>query len=78
MNWQVALPWRQAALRPVPRLPAKGDYNGICQRHACDNLDSHWYNQANGRYYCSDCARTFNEVLRHQGRRAVCELHLSR
>lgn len=78
MNWQVALPWRHPPPKPVPRLPAKGDYNSTCQRFACENDSAHWYNQTNGKYYCSDCARTFNELLRHQGRRPLCELHLSR
>lgn len=58
--------------------PVKGDYNGLCQRFACDNAGAHWFNQTNGRYYCSACARTFNEVLRQQGRLPTCELHLSR
>jgi len=58
--------------------PVKGEYNGMCQRFACNNSDAHWYNQNNGRYYCSSCARTFNEVLRQQRRPAMCELHLSR
>ena len=80
MNWPAKALWGRPDLHKAPRYagPAKGDYNGPCQRYACDNDGAHWYNQANGRYYCSDCARTFNDVLRHQGRRAVCELHLSR
>ena len=63
---------------PVSVEPVKGEYNGLCQRFACDNAGAHWFNTANGRYYCSTCARTFNEVLRRQGRAAMCELHLSR
>ena len=77
--------WRLAFLasQPPPRRkdpeePVKGEYNGLCQRFACDNSAACWYNQNNGRYYCSACARTFNEVLRQQGRIAMCELHLSR
>ena len=66
-----------AAPRP-PEEPAKGDYNALCQRLACDNAGAHWFNTTNGRYYCSTCARTFNEALRLQGRPALCELHLSR
>jgi len=77
--WQMSLsaPWQAPKPKPWPG-PAKGDYNGACQRFACDNAAAHWYNQTNSRYYCSECARTFNDVLRQQGRMAMCELHLSR
>jgi hypothetical protein len=68
----------EPAARRIPKEPAKGDYNALCQRLACDNAGAHWFNTTNGRYYCSSCARTFNEVLRLQGRPAMCELHLSR
>ncbi|MGH8482512.1 MAG: hypothetical protein ACRES8_08625 [Nevskiaceae bacterium] len=68
----------QPAQPPAPRAPLKGDYNGHCQRLACDCAGAHWFNTSNGRYYCSTCARAFNEVLRQQGLRAICELHLSR
>jgi hypothetical protein len=80
-------PWWRASIvlnghdKPRPfqhEQPVKGEYNGICQRFACDQTPALWYNQTNGRYYCSDCARTFNDVLRQQGRVAMCELHLSR
>ena len=64
--------------RRQPEEPVKGEFNGLCQRFACDNAGAHWFNTTNGRYYCSTCARTFNEVLRQQGRMALCELHLSR
>jgi hypothetical protein len=78
-------PWWQMPLlagRPVARVtadgPVKGEYNGLCQRFTCDSFGARWFNHTNGRYYCSSCARTFNEVLRRQGRGALCELHLSR
>lgn len=79
-------PWWRASIvlngtKPRPfqhEQPVKGDYNAICQRFGCNNDAAHWYNQNNGRYYCSDCARTFNDVLRQHGRMARCELHLSR
>lgn len=76
--WQVQLPWRQPGPPRLPRAAAKGEYNSACQRFACENVDAHWYNQTNGKYYCSDCARTFNDVMRQHGRRPLCELHLSR
>jgi hypothetical protein len=79
--WQIPLITTQE-LPKLPRYdreePVKGEYNGLCQRFACDNPGAHWFNTTNGRYYCSSCARTFNEVLRKQGRPALCELHLSR
>jgi len=77
--WQMPItaPWH--APEPTPYAgPGKGDYSGTCQRFACENSGAHWFNQTNGRYYCSECARTFNDVLRRQGRMAMCELHLSR
>ena len=60
------------ALRP----PLKGEYGGECQRIACDNTESHWFNETNGRYYCAGCARTFNEVARRHGQPPLCELHI--
>lgn len=76
--WQ--MPFFSPPVEPkrVSDEPVKGEYNGLCQRFACDNAGAHWFNQTNGRYYCSSCARTFNEVLRQQGRLPTCELHLSR
>jgi hypothetical protein len=79
-----ARPWWQTPLaRPTARRhgdglrsPAKGEHGGECQRIACDNGGSHWYNETNGRYYCAACARTFNEVSRRHGQPPLCELHL--
>jgi len=55
--------------------PGKGQRGGECQRVACDNRNAYWFNQTNGQYYCSSCARTFNEVSRRNGQPPLCELH---
>lgn len=74
-------PWWQMQMvaHPVPhrlRLPKKGEHGGECQRIACENNESHWFNATNGRYYCAACARTFNEISRRHGQAPLCELHL--
>lgn len=55
--------------------PAKGEFGGECQRVACDSGDARWFNQTSGRYYCTYCARIFNEVSRRHGQAPLCELH---
>ena len=63
-HWQVS-GWR----------PGKGQRGGECQRVACDNGNAHWFNTTNGEYYCSYCARTFNEVSRRHGEPPLCLPH---
>lgn len=75
--WQ--MPLAASAVRrhgDGPRPAAKGEHGGECQRIACDGMGAHWFNETNGRYYCSSCARTFNEVSRRHGQPPLCELHL--
>jgi len=76
--WRRPLFATQQAPQPRFQVPVKGDYNGLCRRFACDNPGARWFNISTGRYYCSACARTINEVRRQQGRGPLCELHLSR
>jgi hypothetical protein len=57
-------------------LPMKGELSGVCHRIGCDNPGAHWFNDTNGKYYCTSCARTFNDVCRRHGQPPLCELRL--
>jgi hypothetical protein len=75
-------PWWQLPMARAPRHVAedgvrgKGDHGGTCQRIACENGNAYWFNETNGKYYCGECARTFNSVCRRNGQPPLCELRL--
>jgi hypothetical protein len=74
-------PWWQLPMAKAPRhpenvAPGKGEHGGQCQRIACVNEQAFWFNETNGKYYCGDCARTFNNVSRRNGQAPLCELRL--
>lgn len=54
--------------------PQRGAYGGTCFRAACERPNAHWLNDMNGRYYCAECAREYNEMSRRRGQRPLCEL----
>ena len=76
--WRRPLFATRQAPQPEFNVPVRGEYNGLCGRFGCDSYEARWFNIATGRYYCSSCARAITDAHRHQGRCAVCELHLSR
>jgi hypothetical protein len=73
--WQMPIGGSPQHWREHGMLPEKGQYGGECARIACDVTGAHWFNDTNGKYYCSSCARTFNEVSRRNGQEPLCELH---
>lgn len=56
--------------------PTKGEFGGLCQRIGCEHGDARWFNTTNARHYCTECAKTFNDICRKQGVAPFCELHL--
>lgn len=71
--------WQRPVASPTKvagRTPAKGEHGGECNRIACSQELSYWFNETNGRYYCSACAKRFNDVSRRHGERPLCELRL--
>jgi hypothetical protein len=76
--WQIPSHAGQPTLRWMePQPPAKGAFNGVCQRHDCTMAPAHWFNLSSGRYVCSQCAHTLNELQRKHRMPAMCELHLA-
>jgi hypothetical protein len=69
--WQYAYRPRRISTEP----PGKGAYGGGCGRIECTNEPSYWFNATNGKYYCSACARRFNEISARHGEEPLCELH---
>lgn len=60
--------------RTLPQNPiktAKGEYDGDCNRTACDKKQAKWYNHSTRAYYCGKCAMQINtlnpEFLRDNG-----------
>lgn len=49
---------------------AKGEYNGVCNRKACDaDRNVIFYNRMTYKYYCPRCARAINSFARQ----TLCE-----
>jgi len=42
----------------------KGDYNGLCNRTACQAPGAQYYNHSTEKYYCANCAETINRYNR--------------
>lgn len=56
-----------------PELKAdKGQFNGSCNRKACQAPGATWFNDSTYRYYCASCAHSINEANRDWAR---CGFH---
>ena len=42
----------------------KGEYNGICNRTACQQPGATFFNHSTLKFYCPSCAHTINEYNR--------------
>lgn len=43
-----------------PVKTSKGEYDGDCNRTACDKKQAKWYNHSTRAYYCGKCAMQIN------------------
>jgi late competence protein required for DNA uptake (superfamily II DNA/RNA helicase) len=47
----------------------KGEYQGGCNRSACDNHNAEYYNHSTRMYYCRSCVKLINGVNRNDAMR---------
>jgi hypothetical protein len=54
----------------------KGQFNGTCNRSACDEKPADYYNLHTRAFYCRACAHLINQSLKASNL-ALCERHTS-
>jgi hypothetical protein len=47
---------------PPAHKPDKGQFNGSCNREACQEPGATWFNDGTRKYYCRSCANGINRV----------------